>query len=87
MGDMGEVFRDMREDSKRRRANNLESSIALLEARKVPFERFSDTHLRVVGQFDFWPSTGKWKRVISKRCGRGILSLLCAVEKHMRTRT
>lgn len=87
MGDMGDTFRAMREDSKERRAHNLESSIALLEAQKVPFRRLSDTHLRVALKFDFWPSTGKWCRVGSNRYGRGVLNLLCAIESDHRERT
>jgi len=64
MGDMGEVFNEMRQATQERRAKNTRSSTELLEASKVQFmARNGGSHLivkagkRVV---DFWPSTGLW---------------------------
>lgn len=64
MGDMGEVFNDMREFKKAKRASNTQSSTELLEKHGISFQsKNGGAHLVVwAGNYDvdFWPSTGLW---------------------------
>ncbi len=75
MSDIGEIFSEMREIGKERRRHNLSSSIQILKERGIEFITLSDIHLRI-GDYDFWPSTGKfWNRKTNKY-GRGVFNLL-----------
>ncbi len=81
MGDMAEVFNDMKAYKKKKRASNTESSTEVLKSRGVDFEsKNNSAHLVVTFDsiiVDFWPSTGKW---ISRsgRSGRGVFKMLKA---------
>jgi len=64
MGDVGDVFREMRKDSQKKRESNRELSTKLLREKNIPFiAKNKGYHLIVEGKdcyIDFWPSTGKW---------------------------
>jgi hypothetical protein len=68
MGDMGDYWRDVKpaliEESKRKRANNRESSARILTEAGIPFEaKNNGAHLiieTVEAFIDFWPGTGLW---------------------------
>lgn len=83
MGDMGDLYRDWDGDKKAKKESNLQDSLATLRARGHSYTQLSDSHFRV-GGYDFWPSTGKWKRVGAKAGGRGILGLLVKLEPKKR---
>lgn len=83
MGDMGDTFRAMREDSKERKASNYKQSLALLKAHGHQVVQLSDTHFRI-GRFDFWPSTGKYLNRETKRYSRGVFNLIACLEKGQR---
>lgn len=80
MGEMGEIFQVMREASKEKRANNLIASLELLRSRGYIPQQLSDTHFRV-GDFDFWPSTGKYLNRKTKLMSRGVRNLLTHLDK------
>lgn len=79
MGDMGEVFNAMKEESKDRRASHREQSPLMLERAGIPFEsRNMGAHLIVEGKdcfIDFWPGTGKWNARNGKK-GFGVRNLI-----------
>ena len=78
MGDMGDIFRDMREFNKERRHQNLERGLERLKESGVDFKMLSPDHVRVSG-YDYWPSTGLFIEMKTKRRGRGIGNLLKVV--------
>jgi hypothetical protein len=79
MGDMGEIFNGMAEESKRRRADNRENSAKILSENGISFEsKNMAAHLIVHGHaitVDFWPGTGKWI-VRGGKTGRGVFNLM-----------
>lgn len=79
MGDMGEFWRDvkpeLKKESQEKRANNLMQSLALLEQNAIPYNQLSPTHVRVKNH-DYWPSTGLFINILTKRRGRGIFNLI-----------
>ena len=84
MGDMAEVFKDLRLDSQERSASNRINSTKILMGKKVRFEIFNNGyHLRVDGDVDFWPSTGLWKLKNGKQ-GRGVFPLLKMLKERKR---
>lgn len=81
MGDMGEVFNEMKRMKKERRASNTESSTNLLIDKGVKFEAKNfGAHLVVHGKdgrlIDFWPSTGKFRVRGHKRFQGGVFKML-----------
>lgn len=76
MGDMGDIFNAMKEESKQRRANNRESSADILTKSGIEFESKNlGAHL-IVGQFDFWPGTGLFINRKTGKRGRGVRNLI-----------
>ena len=81
-----ELWRDVRSESKARRARNRTGGAAALEAAGIDFEtKNMGAHLIVsVGGVvvDFWPGTGKWVARGNSRKGRGVKSLVKWVQGH-----
>jgi len=79
MGDMGDIFRDMTEYKKQKRASNTKNSTAILKLNNIEFESKNfGAHLIVKGEkelIDYWPSTGKFITRSGKK-GRGVKRLL-----------
>lgn len=75
MGDIGDLFNDIKEEKKEKRAKNATSSRDILISRKVPFKELSSDHLRVA-EYDFWPSTGLFIHIKTKKRGRGVFNLI-----------
>lgn len=75
MGDHGDFWRDIRESRQKKKQQNLNLSVEILRKAKIEFMQLSEHHLRV-GDFDFWPSTGKFINMKTLRRGRGVFSLL-----------
>lgn len=80
MGDMGEIFNAMKDESKERRARNRQSSAELLKSRGIEFEEKNcGAHLIITHSgrvFDFWPGTGKWTERGTNKYRRGVKNLL-----------
>lgn len=80
MGDMGDIFNEMREASQKRRASNRENSAEILTRARIPFESKNDgAHLIVDGRIDFWPGTGLWIVRGRKQKRRGVRRLIIYV--------
>lgn len=82
MSELGDTFKAMREENQAKRASNLAHSVEALKACGINFKTLSEHHFRI-GEFDFWPSTGKWINTRTKRHGRGLVSLLSKIEQHV----
>lgn len=82
MGEMSEVWKEVKKDSADRKKKNLENGVKILMSKNIRFESFNNGyHLRVEGRVDFWPSTGKWiDRKIAKE-GRGVFQLIGHIRK------
>lgn len=80
MSELGETFQAMREESQERRQSNCIRSLLKLKESNVPFKVLSPEHLRV-GDFDYWPTTGLFIHLKTKKRGRGVHNLLKAVTK------
>mgnify|MGYP005864760845 CR=1 FL=1 len=84
MGDVGDDFRAYREARKKKRANNREQSIQLLDEWNITYTRHNmGAHIVVDipgtdgnGQVDFWPGTGLWIVRKAHKRGRGVKPLL-----------
>ena len=78
MGDMGDIFRAVKQDSKDRKAYNATYGRDKLKENNIAFEELSDSHLKVES-FDYWPSTGLFIHKKTKKRGRGVHNLIKAV--------
>jgi hypothetical protein len=76
MSEIGEDFKFLKEQSKKKKKKNLKNSLAILEKKKIPYEQLNPHHFRVDGKFDFWPSTGKFYNMRIKKYGRGVFNLI-----------
>jgi len=81
MGDMGEVFNEMKRYKQERRASNTEKSTQILVDRGVKFDsKNGGAHLIVYADcgkvIDFWPSTGKFRVRGQKKFQGGVFKLL-----------
>lgn len=88
MGDVGETFNAMREDSKHRRSDNRKNAVMLLNQNKTKFViKNGGAHIVINdpyrGFVDFWPGTGKYIFRTHQECnkranvtGRGIFNLM-----------
>lgn len=79
MGDMGDYWKDVKQESMERRARNRESSADYLKKHGVEFEsKNGGAHLIVKGRdclIDFWPGTGKYIARNGEN-GRGLRNML-----------
>lgn len=81
MSDMGDMWRDVNDASKEKRAQNRDRSAEMLVQAGVPFvSKNGGAHLIVDGRFDFWPGTGLWMERGKPKKHRGIRSLLARVK-------
>lgn len=79
MGEMGEIFNEMKKAGKEKREQNRENSPQILADRGIEFESKNwGAHLIVKGKdclIDFWPGTGKFIARNGRR-GRGVFNLI-----------
>lgn len=84
MGDMAEIFNDLRAFKQEKRRSNLASSTRLLEHNGIPFTVHNGgIHLVLTKgdqTIDFWPSTGLWwiRGTSNKR--RGVKRLMAYIK-------
>jgi len=84
VSDMGEYWRDvspvLKEESRKKKDNNQEKSLKLLEKCGFKAKKISEYHFRV-GRYDFWPRTGVFINMRSQTKGRGVFNLLKNIRK------
>lgn len=78
MSDLGDTFKAMREDGKKRKLQNHCRALEALRAHHIPIKILGPHHYRV-GRFDFWPSTGKYLNRETKKYGRGLMNLILEI--------
>ena len=73
----GEIWREYRAERQRKKANNEHFSIELLRSKGIKIIELSrlNCHYRV-GEFDFWPTTGKFYCQKTGQKGRGVKNLI-----------
>jgi len=80
MSEIGEMYRALREDNRRKKKSNIAFSTELLKEKGIEFEsKNNGVHLVVKhnGKIaDFWPSTGKFNIRGEKQYLRGVKSLV-----------
>jgi hypothetical protein len=79
VSELGELYNDLKEIGKQKRSQNLDSSVKILLDRNIRFNQLSDSHYRV-GNYDFWPSTGLFIEIKTKKRGRGVFNLIRKVQ-------
>jgi hypothetical protein len=84
MGDMGDIFNDLRahrKEQRQERADKAPEQIAKLEHLGFMVRELSPhgPHLRIIESVDYWPSTGKWRFLKGRARGHGFDSLLRAL--------
>lgn len=87
MTDVTQMWKDVHQESRTKRAKNRQSGAEQLTTAGVVFvSRNMGAHL-IVGsgddRVDYWPGTGKWKAVDGKQ-GRGIKGLLVFLKQDER---
>ncbi|HEY1577008.1 MAG TPA: hypothetical protein VGF82_08050 [Terracidiphilus sp.] len=77
MSEDGEIWDAIHKDAQAKRAANEEWSISFLKRQGISFTVLSKSsrHYRV-GEFDFWPSTGKFYNQKRQIKGRGVKNLI-----------
>lgn len=75
MSELGDLYRDWKKEKQAKKSLNSISSEDILIQRKVPFKKFTADHFRV-GDFDFWPATGLFINIKTKKRGRGVFNLI-----------
>jgi hypothetical protein len=85
MSELSETFQALRELKKGKKSGNVESSLSWLKRAGIPYVVLNGAnyHTLVAEKFDFWPSTGKWRKRGSNRWSRGVRSLIFAVKKEL----
>lgn len=78
MGNVGDLYRDLKEDRRRKKLSNAANSLALLKLKQVPYRILNalNWHLLIDERIDFWPSTGKWRERQTGKQGRGVQNLI-----------
>lgn len=80
MSELGEMYRALREDSQFRKTCNHDKSLAILKEKGYNPKKLSPTHYRVQ-DWDYWPSTGLFINIETKKRGRGVFGLLKLLTK------
>lgn len=75
--DMGEMWREHKKARSRKKSQNVVDSLAILEENGIDYVCLSEhsRHYRI-GNWDFWPSTGKFYNFRTGEKGRGVFNLL-----------
>lgn len=80
MSELGDIFNGWKEEKQKKRASNLVNSLELLNEHGIEPQKLSSSHFRI-GEFDFWPSTGKYLNRKTGRYSRGVRNLIKALSE------
>ena len=77
MADEGDFWREVKKERQEKKHSNEDSSIRLLKHRGIKYEVLSESssHYRI-GDWSFWPTTGKFYNPKTGKKGRGVRNLL-----------
>lgn len=77
MGDMAEGWGELRAERAAKRADNRARGIQNLKEAGISYvELNGGAHLRINCHVDYWPGTGLWRDLNTKREGRGVFKLI-----------
>lgn len=81
MSDEGEIWNAYKEGRRLKRWKNKEQSLDVLRANSIIAVELnaSCAHYRVA-EYDFWPTTGKWRNQKTGDAGRGVLLLIAKIK-------
>lgn len=73
----GTIWDEHKKERAEKKRQNVISSLALLDHKGIEYKTLSEgtRHYRV-GDWDFWPSTGKFYNQKTKEKGRGVRNLI-----------
>lgn len=82
MSETGDIFREMRDHSQKKRHNNKKSSLKILSQKGIGFQEMNfGYHLRVEEVIDFYPTTGLWMTLDKSDRGRGVMDMIKFMRK------
>lgn len=82
MGEAGEHFAAIREQSKAKRASNREKGAERLALEGIEYaSKNNGAHLIVAGEWDYWPGTGAFRHRLTPTQGRGINNLIREIRR------
>lgn len=70
-----EYWEDRKSWLNEKKQNNLNQSIQIIENKNIEYKKLSDTHYRVKN-YDFYPTTGLYINITTKKRGRGVFNLI-----------
>ncbi len=75
--DEGDFWRRFKEQKSKKKKKNVESSLSVLQKRGINYKTLSERsrHYRI-GDWNFWPSTGKFHNQKTGVKGRGVFNLI-----------
>lgn len=76
MSEISEIFKALKINKQEKKLDNHTKSINILKEKNIPYKMLSSTHIRIEDSFDFWPTTGLFINIKTKKRGRGIFKLL-----------
>jgi len=77
MSEDSEMWEEIHKENKKRKKENQKNSLKILQEKGITWQLLNDDtcHYRV-GEFDYWPTTGKFYNQKTKQKGRGVFNLI-----------
>lgn len=75
MGDMGDLYRALKEEKKARKQSLFERNIEKIINLNLPYTKLTEYQYKIYS-INFYPSTDKWYYDKEKVSGRGLVSLI-----------
>lgn len=76
MSEDGEMWAEIKKKASEKKLSNLKNSLNILMGADVMLHQFSEWHYLVEGEWNFWPTTGKFMHKKTGESGRGVFNLL-----------
>lgn len=80
MNDTGSMFKDLRKITQKERWSYSAFNRGMLDANAIEYEYHPDTGTALIGDFQFWTTTGRWYNNKTKLHGQGVAGLIEALE-------
>lgn len=83
MSELGETFSAYRELRRAKKEQNKVNSIEILKNAGISYQTKNGGIHLIVGEYNFWPTTGKFQNRITKKTGRGVFKLIKLLTERM----
>lgn len=80
MGDLGDYWREAKEEQKEYKWNHYDKVINTFNQEGIDFQNFGNGHLRI-GEYDFWATTGTFIHRSTGKKGKGLEVFLKKIKK------